>query len=356
MKSSSLFAVIVGCVSTALCVMAQPSRDAYRNAYRVWREAEPNLEREAGTLDSSISTRAAHASAEAAKYGSARSAFLHDLAAEPNQDVLWLQQSHTQSFPDPVPSKDALSFAGAATTAVDRELSSFKNDSDRGVQQLRQALEKERSALGSLESAIEDRQKAEDGAAKALDAAEPLRAQALEKYRLVASAITGSASSVEQESAAWSSYYGQLSNITPAPVSALPAPAPVVTRPPSITPLPLARYTGGWTFPPIGGMFHGAEPESIDVVVSVENNHVTGTFSGRFKLPRGTKGDPVVQFDFSGDLRPTRNQVFVLQSKDGAKGTIELIPGNAFNLLEVNFQMDPRQGKIRAADLLLVKK
>ena len=35
---------------------------------------------------------------------------------------------------------------------------------------------------------------------------------------------------------------------------------------------------------------------------------------------------------------------------------IELIPGAAFNLLEVNFQTDPRPGKVRQANVVLVKK
>jgi hypothetical protein len=48
--------------------------------------------------------------------------------------------------------------------------------------------------------------------------------------------------------------------------------------------------------------------------------------------------------------------VFNLVTSDGAKGTIELIPGSAFNLLEVNFQTEPKPGKVRQADVVLVKK
>ena len=66
--------------------------------------------------------------------------------------------------------------------------------------------------------------------------------------------------------------------------------------------------------------------------------------------------NPVVRFDFLGELKNTRNQVFTLETSDGAKGSIELIPGPAFNLLEVNFQTEPKAGKIRQANVVLVKK
>ena len=39
-----------------------------------------------------------------------------------------------------------------------------------------------------------------------------------------------------------------------------------------------------------------------------------------------------------------------------AKGKIELIPGPAFNLLEVNLTIEPRPGKVQQANFLLVKK
>ena len=103
-------------------------------------------------------------------------------------------------------------------------------------------------------------------------------------------------------------------------------------------------------------MFHGAEPEFVDLVVHEENGKATGTFYARFKLPPGSTGDPLVRFDFSGDFRATRIQTFPLETSDGAKGSIDLIPGNAFNLLEVNFETEIKPGKIHLGDLLLVKK
>ncbi len=169
---------------------------------------------------------------------------------------------------------------------------------------------------------------------------------------------------IAREAAAWAEYYrkmGEGAQGVAAPITAVTPGAPAavlnnpIVAPPTITPLPLSRYVGAWTFP-IKGLYHGAEPEFIDVLVHEDNGHVKGTAFARFKLPPGNTGDPVLRFDFAGDFQPTRNQVFNLVTTDGAKGTIELIPGSAFNLLEVNFQTESRPGKIRQADIVLVKK
>jgi hypothetical protein len=68
----------------------------------------------------------------------------------------------------------------------------------------------------------------------------------------------------------------------------------------------------------------------------------------------GRKG--ILRFDFKGEFQTTRRQVFNLLTAEGTIGTIELIPGPAFNLLEVNFQTEAKAGKVRQADVVLVKK
>ena len=57
---------------------------------------------------------------------------------------------------------------------------------------------------------------------------------------------------------------------------------------------------------------------------------------------RPARNDPTVRFAFEGDIAATPTQKFTLMTSDGTPGTIELIPGPAFNLLEVNFQTDPQ--------------
>ena len=104
------------------------------------------------------------------------------------------------------------------------------------------------------------------------------------------------------------------------------------------------------------GMYHGAQPESIELVVNEENGHASGSLTARFKLPPGNTGDPVVKFTFTGEFSSARTQVFNLTTSEGAKGILELIPGPAFNLLEVNFQSEARPGKIRQGNVVLLKK
>ena len=91
-------------------------------------------------------------------------------------------------------------------------------------------------------------------------------------------------------------------------------------------------------------------------MVREENGRASGTLTARFKMPPGSTGDPVVKFEFTGEFNSARNQVFNLTTSDGAKGTIELIPGPAFNLLEVNFQTEAKPGKIRQAQRRVAEK
>ena len=64
----------------------------------------------------------------------------------------------------------------------------------------------------------------------------------------------------------------------------------------------------------------------------------------------------MLRFEFGGEFTSTVRQSFPLETSDGAKGTIDLIPGPAFNLLEVNVQIAANPGKIRQANAVLIKK
>jgi hypothetical protein len=276
-------------------------------------------------------------------------------------------------------------------------ITSFANDPDRGIQQLRQAMERERAALTALTGAISDRQMAETKTIQASVAVERARTKAGDEYAKLSFGLAQSAGQIDKETSAWASYYQKLaagaagapttqSAVTPAPppapvaraiVAPAPAPPPASTPPapppaapaaPStssatasatssqVPPVPLARYVGGWTFPTINGQYFGTQPEFIDLVVHEEKGHVTGTLYGRFKLPSGSTGDPVLRFDFEGQWQSTPTQTFALMTGDAAKGTIDLIPGPAFNLLEVNFQTEPKLNKVRLGNFILLKK
>ena len=387
-------------LSVLSCIASgQPSRDGYRTAYRNWKQADPNLERDSVVGGASIAGRADAMAAAAANFVEARREFLTAWGDELAQKALSLEDVTAVGT---VESSKALVKTGqdvvaAQTATVGRMIDAFAGDSDPGIQQLRQALEGERAALAALNQAIGERQKAISNGASAAAALEMVRAKASEPYRRIATAVQESAASMEKQSVALTGYYKKLTEAaTPSSVlsglpagqaaatpktggeTAGPSTAPGPTRPvetdpvrsserdsgrppevgprtPSITPVPIVRYTGAWIFP-AGGAFSGLQPEFLDLVVHEISGKCTGTLFARFKLPAGSTDDPVLKFDFSGDFASTRRQTFPLLTSDGANGTIELIPGSAFNLLEVNFTTDPRPGKVRQGNVVLVKK
>src|SRR5262245_32549744 len=71
---------------------AQSGRDAYRDAFKAWRQVDPGLERDAAT-NPNLSARTGAAAAAAARYTAARSAYLRAKAAEANQSLEWLNNA-----------------------------------------------------------------------------------------------------------------------------------------------------------------------------------------------------------------------------------------------------------------------
>jgi hypothetical protein len=116
------------------------------------------------------------------------------------------------------------------------------------------------------------------------------------------------------------------------------------------------RYVGEWTYPTVGAHYHGMPPESAELVVREESGQGSGTLTARFRLPAGSRDNPVVRFDFAGPFVSSRVQKFAVTTAGGATGTLELIPGPAFNLLEVNFSTEDKPGMIRQGNFLLIKK
>ena len=341
----------------AVCAFAALTRDAYRDAYRAWRQADPNLERDAATSGPALGANADHVANEAAKYIAARAAYLTQSAALEQQNLAWLNQSRAPIKSD----SQAAQIIAAETVSVRHSLDSYGDDHDPGIQQVRNMLDRENLALTSLAAITGDGQKAAEQVRSATVSEESARLKALAQSEDSGAALKRQIAATNQEGSAWAEYYRKLSDaarsttpapVAPPPATAAPAPEPRVPAPP-ITPLPMGRYTGAWTYPIRNGMYHGPEPEFVDMVIHEEDGRAEGTLFGRFKV---TSGDPVIRFDFSGEFQKTRNQVFHLETSDGTKGTVELIPGPAFNLLEIYFRTDSKPGKINQANVVLVKK
>ena len=346
-------------VVAALALWAQTGRDSYRAAYKDWRQAEPSLERDAPTAGAALGSRADHAAAQAQKFWNARRTFLDRQAKDDEQKFAWL--SMPVSLP-PV-AATATDYIMTESAAVRRGLTTFADDPDPGIQRVKAMLNREADALSALNGKIVERQKAGDDADIATASIEDARRKALDQARAMIENEKKAVEDTGYEMTAWADYYRKLSDAARAPVtssasSAIPERLPdVVQRPPSVTPLPLARYTGDWIYERATGRFHGAEPEFVDLVVREQNGKCDGRMTARFVLPASSPGDPILRFDFAGDLKNERVQTFPLKTSDGSTGTISLIPGSAFNLLEIAVQIaDPKPNKVRQANVILIKK
>ncbi|MEO8097048.1 MAG: hypothetical protein ABI811_05060 [Acidobacteriota bacterium] len=365
----------------ATALTAQTPRDAYRAAHQAWRQADPLLENKAGTPAPEFPVDVQRSADAAKSFATARTAFLASNAELSPAQQQWAAETIVRPQLLLAASAEEQRMLANATQFLSTAVTNFAAVRDPAIQQVRQAMERERAAIAALTEAMSARRKsldeatgadqdaarAHDAAVKALLAGSTARAQITDQLR--------------REAAGWETYYnlllegatlGSRTSSTPAragtatvagnlpgpnlPGPNLPAPAKPAAQPRSQgNPSAAARFTGAWMYAPRGAFF-GAQPETIDLNVSEENGRVTGTLRGRFVVPAGSGGDPAVQFTFSGELQTTRNQTFPLQTADGTAGTVELIPGGAFNLLEVNFQMAARTNKIRTANFVLVKK
>jgi hypothetical protein len=216
--------------------------------------------------------------------------------------------------------------------------------------------------LVALSETIQARRKTITATLETAAALEQARAKSAQTFGDQASQYSRAVAQVEKERAAWADYYEKLAQ----GIQAANAPPPPATVPTSVTTaaprsvsvpgIPLARYVGSWTYPAVNGIFHGAQPESVELEVREQNGHAEGTLLGRFKPSPGNASGSGLRFAFEGDLTATPTQRFKLMTSDGTSGTLELIPGPAFNLLEVNFLTDPRANAIRAGNFILVKK
>jgi hypothetical protein len=356
MKSRLFLTCLLICCAAGL--IGQSARDAYRQYYDAWRQAQANLERDAGAGGTAVVAQADRAAAAESTFAANRAAYLKSAAQDAAQRRQLLQAAAASPSKDLAPATMAQLVGGELQT-VTRTVARFATDKDRGIQQLSQALERERDALTALNESIQARSKTVAATSVTVAALEQARVKTAGAFGEQASQASAAAAGLEKERAAWADYYEKLAQAIQVANAPPPPPVTVTSAAPrndSAPPVPLARYVGAWTYPTVNGIFHGPQPDFVDLVVHEQNGHADGTLFGRFKVSAGGPSDPLVRFDFQGDFGSTMNQRFTVVSNDGTRGTIELIPGPAFNLLEVNFQTDLQPNKIRAGNFILVKK
>lgn len=339
------------------------TRADYRELYETWRTLDPVIEQDAGQSTANLRARAQQLAEAAVAYSSQRSAYDEARALS--------FEAEQQAFDDlkGAPRGDLAAPAtmeglvNDLTGTLDRMIASYRTTNDPQLLRLRSALEAEQAALGAIQEAIGARtirtMRTEDLETSLRETAE----NAAAALGTIAEARQNAADTLAAEATLWGDYYTALGGGSTAPgagprqpdtsLTNAPANAPLV-QPDRITPVPLSRYTGEWVFPP-NGLFHGAQPSSVQMQVNEADNYVTGSLSATFLLPAGSAGDPTLMFTFQGPLQAQRNQRFPLTTGEGVAGTIELIPGPAFNLLEVNFQTEPAENKVRAGNFILIK-
>jgi hypothetical protein len=342
-------------------LIAQTGREAYKQAFDVWQQTQASLERDSGTGGAAQVAQADRSAAAAESFEAARAAYLKSSAQDAEQRRRLLQSPATSLSLDLAP-PSAQDLATRELQNVTRAIARFADDKDRGIQQLRQSLERERVALVALTETIQARRKTVTATLEATAALDQARTKTAQAFGDQASQYSRAVAQAEKEGAAWADYYQKLAqsilaaNAPPPPGN---VPTNVTTAAPrsvSVPGIPLARYVGSWTYPAVNGVFHGAQPESVELEVREQNGRVEGTLLGRFKPSPGNASSSALRFVFAGDLAATPTQRFKLMTSDGTSGTLELIPGPAFNLLEVNFLADPKANAIRSGNFILVKK
>jgi hypothetical protein len=369
--------VVAGCLVLALTAFAQaPLEDSagQQAAYRHWRDTDPNLERDATSAGATLGARADKVAAEAAKYFSLRKDYLESRAADARRGASLLEP--VDISPEALPNLDR--FLSLQDTFLRSTIDTVAHDADPAIQQLRVALDRERAAIAAIGTALKDSQKSRETAVQTSRAADASRAKASQEYQKLAASLQESEQLTDKSSAAWDGYYRALSDAArkvEAPVTSSGPAHPSAGREPNavapstpaasnsasapaahpVPPVPLVRYVGAWTYPTIGAHYHGMQPESADLVVRDQNGQGSGTLSVRFRLPAGSTDNPAVRFDFTGAFGSSRVQRFAITTSSGLTGTLELIPGPAFNLLEVNFSIDDKPGTIHQGNFLLIK-
>ena len=321
------------------------SRESYRGPQQAWRQAAPALEQEAAVPGAQFMEQL-RVSAEAAQvFFNARAAYFPSAQPDAAAQLSWAAKPLATGetlLSTPLNVEQLLAVRAAK---VSSEMGAFKaDDKDAAIRRVRQAIDREYAALRALTATLSARKGPLMELIDRTDDAEIQRASAYQALNSASARRTQLGEHVKREATDWAAYYKNLlegatgSRTQNTAGASQPGAAPAkIIRPAANGQIPITRYTGEWIFPN-KGLFYGSQPESVELVIQENNGRMTGTLSARFVNPAGT-----LKFDFQGPVVTTaKTQTFPLSG--GEMGSIELIPGSAFNLLEVNFQTASQVG------------
>jgi len=349
---------------------AQAGRDSYRVPYQAWRQTAPALEQDAATPTATFATQVQASTQAMQAYLQARAAFITTPLAASVEQAKWLGQPFARAEALLTSPTEVQQLLAVTAAKVATSINSYPaNDKDLVIRQLRQALERERAALRALTDTITTHKSSITELIDLTDVAEVERGFASQALSSATGRRGQIAAHIQREATDWAEYYRNLGEgaaaggrttgpIAPTitSIAGAPNPAPAkITRPAANGQLPLSRYTGEWMFPS-KGLFYGPQPEAVELAVQENNGRITGTLTARFAMVAGSRENPTLTLEFQGPVLQAKTQTFPLQTNDGASGTIELIPGSAFNLLEVNIQIEARPNKVGSTNFVLVKR
>ncbi len=332
---------------------AQSNHDNYWLPYQTWRQAAPALEQDAAAPPATFPDQVRKTSEAAQTYFSARSAnYLNPYPGAADQTAWGARPLATADSLLAVPA-EVQQLLAVTAAKVGTSINIFAaDDKDPVIRRMRQALERERAALRALTDSLAAAKAPLNDMLDVSDDAEVQRALAGQALAAAAGRRTQLSEKVKREALDWAGYYkdlleGATANGRTLSSSAAPAAAPAkIIRPAANGQLPLSRYTGEWIFP-TKGLYYGPQPESVELVVQEVNGNLSGTLTAKFIMPLTS-----LTLEFQGPLQPGRTQTFTTTSG----GTVEFIPGSAFNLLEVNYQTSQPTNSVSTANFVLVKR
>jgi hypothetical protein len=344
-------------------LLAQSPRDRYRAPYQAWRQTAPALEQSASAPTTAFAEQVRATSEAAQVFLNARAAaFLDPFPGAAEQAAWGARPLATAEAMLTVP-QEVQQMLAVAAAKVGSNINAFSaDDKDAAIRRVRQSMERERAALRALTDALAAEKGTLAELIEASDEAEIQRALVGQALITAAGQRMQLAEHVKREAIDWAAYYkdllegatanGRISTSSATPGNgAAPAAAPAkILRPANNGQIQMTRYTGEWIFPS-KGLFYGPTPESVEMAVDEANGTMHGTLTAKFSTPAAA-----LTLEFQGPVQQGKTQTFAVPFSDGTSGTLELIPGTAFNLLEVNFQSAPRAGSVSTANFVLVKR
>ncbi len=99
------------------------------------------------------------------------------------------------------------------------------------------------------------------------------------------------------------------------------------------------------------GLFYGRKPDEVELVIRDDNGTLSGALTARYSAPTAN-----LSLQFQAGVQEGRSQTFTVPLANGVSGRIELIPGTAINLLEVNFESPAGSAPVTSANFVLVKR